>query len=77
MDTAADNAFYMHLNNGDKIRIGSARKGIYIIDKHPELSARDVWTRKLTDQNHPCPVFLETVEENRKMYPRTVYQRAI
>eukprot|EP00957_Ditylum_brightwellii_P005019 382583-Ditylum_brightwellii.AAC.1 len=43
MDTAVDDAFYMHLSNGDKTRIGSARKGTYVIDKHPKLSSKDIW----------------------------------
>eukprot|EP00957_Ditylum_brightwellii_P193795 14757731-Ditylum_brightwellii.AAC.1 len=77
MNTAMDDAFYMHLSNSDKIRIRSARKGMYVIDKHPELSSKDIWTKKMVDDDHPCPVFLETVKENKKLYPKRVYQRAI
>eukprot|EP00957_Ditylum_brightwellii_P137307 10467744-Ditylum_brightwellii.AAC.1 len=77
MDTAVDDAFYMHPSNGDKIRIGSARKGIHVINKHPKLLSKDIWTKKMVDDDHPCLVFLETIEENKKLYPKRVYQRAI
>eukprot|EP00957_Ditylum_brightwellii_P016803 1265056-Ditylum_brightwellii.AAC.1 len=55
MDTAANDAFYMHLSNSDRIRIRSARKGIYTINKHPSLSSKDIWTKKMVDNDHPCP----------------------
>eukprot|EP00957_Ditylum_brightwellii_P128107 9770963-Ditylum_brightwellii.AAC.1 len=64
-----DDTFYLHTAYGDKVRFGAARKGIYAMDTDTSLSSSEIWTRKIHHSNHPMPVYLETVEENKKKYP--------
>ena len=73
MDTSKDDAFYMHISNGEKVRFGSARKGIYAMDDDTLLCHDKIWTRKLQQDNHPSPVYYDTIEENIKKYPRRLY----
>jgi len=60
-------------HNGKKIRLGSARKGVYIIDgdmNQCKKMCRELPTEALGE------VFYDTLEQNKQRYPKRLYQRA-
>ena len=79
MDTSDDDAFYLHTNCGEFIRFGAARKGIYSMDTNTDVTFDDIWHRKPESQCHcePSPVYYDTVDKNKRKYPRRVYRRAV
>ncbi len=74
MDTNDDDAFYVHIHNEKKIRFGSARKGIYIIDG--DITQYDRMWKDLPNETLD-EVLYNTVEQNKQKYPNRLYQRAI
>jgi len=73
-DTSDDDAFYVHIHNGNKIRFGSARKGIYIMDGVINQYNR-MWKELLNETLDE--VRYDTVEQNKQRYPKRLYQRAV
>mmetsp|Transcript_1241 Transcript_1241/g.1656 ORF Transcript_1241/g.1656 Transcript_1241/m.1656 type:complete len:82 (-) Transcript_1241:2748-2993(-) len=63
MDTNDDDAFYVHIHNEKKIRFGSARKGIYIIDG--DITQYDRMWKDLPNETLD-EVLYDTVEQNKQ-----------
>jgi len=73
MDTSDDDAFYVNIQNGNKIRFGSARKEIYIMD-----GDMNQYNRMWTELPHETldEVLYDTVEQNKQRYPKSSDYRA-